>query len=511
MTFVGNNYEAVDPQLHTSSETAGTGTAGTGTETTEILDGRYQLESLLGRGAMSAVYQGTDLLLGRSVAIKIFLPGSGDESFRARQENEMRLLAAFDHPGLVAAFDAGVDTRNNEERAYLVMELAQGRDLRAILADGPLTVPETARIGIRLAGALSQVHEHGVIHRDIKPANILVSDDDGLGQSVKLADFGVALVMNDNRLTATGFTVGTAQYLSPEQAQGLGLTPASDIYSLGLVLLECLTGKAEYPGTPIETASARLHRAPQVPLELPGPLRELLEAMTDMDPANRPTAHEVEQALADDGIQSGRRTALLPSVSPVPSTHSVASLHSVPSIHSAPSMHSAPSRPAGRAATRKQATVTGLVAFSRRRPKTVRGVAAAAVTIPLALLILTQGLAPSGKTVDPNQPADTGVSQADPQPVAPVIPSDATTPGGGSTEAGNADTGNATTGNADAGNTGFQPAEVINLQEPAQDTAPAPAQAPAPAVVPGPDLAKEMSNGKSEKKPEKAKGPGEGK
>ena len=285
-----------------------------GAATGSTLDGRYQLGPLLGRGAMSTVYRAMDLVLGREVAVKIFLPGSGDESFRARQETEMRLLAAFDHPGLVAAFDAGVDTRNDEERAYLVMELAEGRDLRAVLSDGPLTVPETARIGIRIAGALSQVHEHAVIHRDIKPANILVSDDDGLAQSVKLADFGVALVMNDNRLTATGFTVGTAQYLSPEQAQGLHLTPKSDIYSLGLVLLECLTGHAEYPGTPVETASARLHRAPQIPLELPAPLRSLLAAMTDMDPEKRPTAKDVEHALSEEGVQSGRRTAILPPV-----------------------------------------------------------------------------------------------------------------------------------------------------------------------------------------------------
>lgn len=477
---MGNNDEAVDPQLHASSETAGTGD--TGVDATETLDGRYQLGALLGRGAMSAVYQATDLRLGRAVAIKIFLPGSGDESFRARQENEMRLLAAFDHPGLVAAFDAGVDTRNDEERAYLVMELAEGRDLRAILADGPLTVPETARIGIRLAGALSQVHEHGVIHRDIKPANILVSDDDGVGQSVKLADFGVALVMNDNRLTATGFTVGTAQYLSPEQAQGLGLTPASDIYSLGLVLLECLTGRAEYPGTPIETASARLHRAPQVPLELPGPLRELLEAMTDMDPEMRPTAQHVEQALADEGIQSGRRTALLPSVSLLPSA-------------------AVPSRPPLRALTRKQATITSLRDFTKRRPRTVRGVAAAAVTIPLALLILSQGLTPTGNTTDPSRPADTGVSQAEPQPTTPAVPvlPAATAP--------------AEAVPAEAVPEGAQPAEVVNLQESVQVPVPAPVQepAPAPAVMPGSEIAKEKSDGKSEKKPEKAKGPGDGK
>nr|WP_306422826.1 serine/threonine-protein kinase [Paenarthrobacter aurescens] len=431
---------------------------------------------VLGRGAMSTVYRATDLLLGRDVAIKIFLPGSGDDSFRGRQETEMRLLAGFDHPGLVAAFDAGVDARNDEERAFLVMELAEGRDLRAVLSNGPLTLPETVRIGIRLAGALSQVHEHGVIHRDIKPANILVSDDGELAESVKLADFGVALVMNDSRLTATGFTVGTAQYLSPEQAQGLSLTPASDIYSLGLVLLECLTGRAEYPGTPIETASARLHRAPQIPLELPGPLRGLLEAMTDMDPQKRPKAQEVEQTLAEEGIQSGRRTALLP---PVPSRQPLRA-------------------PTSRQATRKQATVSGIRTFGKRRPRTVRAVAAAAVTVPLALVILTQGFAPSADTVDPSDPADPGVSQAEPQPAlpgAPVVPAP-----------------------AEVVPAEVVPAEVVNLPETTQpDQVPAvQAPAPGPAVAPGREIedkkgkdADEKGSGKTGK-PEKAKG-GEGK
>ncbi|XAZ33243.1 serine/threonine-protein kinase [Paenarthrobacter ureafaciens] len=251
---MGKRDETVDTRGTESAESSG-----------GIVDDRYELGSVLGRGAMSTVYRAKDLRLGREVALKLFLPGSGDESFKLRQQTEMRLLAAFDHPGLVQAYDAGVDTRNDEERAYLVMELAEGRDLRAVLSDAPLSVEDTAAIGARLAGALAQVHEHGVIHRDIKPANILVSDESGDAKSVKLADFGVALVMSDNRLTATGFTVGTAQYLSPEQAQGLHLTPASDIYSLGLVLLECLTGKAEYPGTPVETAAARLHRRPQGP------------------------------------------------------------------------------------------------------------------------------------------------------------------------------------------------------------------------------------------------------
>ncbi|MFE4195573.1 protein kinase [Paenarthrobacter sp. NPDC056912] len=458
---MGNNEEAVD--FHGPHSISST------------LDDRYQLGPVLGRGAMSTVYRATDLLLGRKVAIKIFLPGSGDDSFRERQQTEMRLLAAFDHPGLVAAFDAGVDTRNDEERAYLVMELAEGRDLRAVLSDGPLTIPETARIGIRIAGALSQVHEHGVIHRDIKPANILVSDDSELAESVKLADFGVALVMSENRLTATGFTVGTAQYLSPEQAQGLHLTPASDIYSLGLVLLECLTGKAEYPGTPIETASARLHRGPEIPHELPAPLRRLLEAMTHMDPGKRPQAQDVEQMLAEERIQSGRRTALLPPV---------------------------PSRSPLRTATRRQAAVAGLRTLSKRRPKTVRGVAAAAVTVPLALVILAQGLTLSGTTAEPVQPADTGVSQAEPQPSTPVAPAAPvrTLPAEAVAE--------------------VPPAEAVNLPEPVQAPvetpvpAPAPVVVQAPALVPGNAIAETKSGGNSGKKPDKAdkaKGHGGGK
>ncbi|MCF3140643.1 serine/threonine protein kinase [Paenarthrobacter sp. AR 02] len=447
---MGNNDEAVDSRVPDSID--------------DTLDGRYQLGPVLGRGAMSTVYRATDLLLGRDVAIKIFLPGSGDDSFRARQETEMRLLASFDHPGLVAAFDVGVDTRNDEERAYLVMELAEGRDLRALLADGPLTVPEVARIGAQIAGALSQVHGHGVIHRDIKPANILVSDDAGLAQKVKLADFGVALVVNDSRLTATGFTVGTAQYLSPEQAQGLGLTPASDIYSLGLVLLECLTGKAEYPGTPIETASARLHRAPEIPAGLPAPLRSLLVSMTDMDPGKRPAAAGVEQALADDRIQAGRRTAVLPPL---------------------------PSRPPVRAAETKVSMAT-VMTLHKRRPKTVWGVGAAAVTVPLALVLFTQGLAPSGSTADNSLPAESEVSQADPQPAAPVVPVVPTPAGVTPVEADPA---------------AAVPAEVVNLPQPAPVPA-VQAPAPVPAVVPGAVTADEKGKDRGGNKPDKQKGSG---
>lgn len=282
----------------------------------DILNGRYRILELLGHGAMSTVCKARDEVLQREVALKIFSPGSGDEGFEERQEAEMRLLAGFDHPGLVHIYDAGVDNgTSGPPQAFLVMELVSGNNLRSVLAEGPLSLAETTHIGHALAGALVQVHGSGVIHRDIKPANILVSETPGPDRIVKLADFGVARILEGSRLTATGMTVGTAQYLSPEQALGRPLTPASDIYSLGLVLLECLTGRTEYPGTPIESAAARLHRAPVIPEQIHHPIAELLKSMTDLEPDNRPTAAEIEEFLGrpwQEAYAHPAATALLP-------------------------------------------------------------------------------------------------------------------------------------------------------------------------------------------------------
>ncbi|YCH06945.1 serine/threonine-protein kinase [Arthrobacter sp. alpha11c] len=282
----------------------------------DILNGRYRVLELLGHGAMSTVCKARDEVLLRDVALKIFSPGSADEGFEERQQSEMRLLAGFDHPGLVHIYDAGVDTgTSGPPQAFLVMELVSGNNLRSVLAGGPLSLAETTHIGHALAGALVQVHGSGVIHRDIKPANILVSETPGPDRVVKLADFGVARILEGSRLTATGMTVGTAQYLSPEQALGRPLTPASDIYSLGLVLLECLTGRTEYPGTPIESAAARLHRAPVIPEQIHHPIAELLKSMTDLEPDNRPTAAEIEEFLGrpwQEAYAHPAATALLP-------------------------------------------------------------------------------------------------------------------------------------------------------------------------------------------------------
>ena len=395
----------------------------------------------------------------------------------------MRLLASFDHPGLVAAFDAGVDTRNDEERAYLVMELAEGRDLKAVLSDGPLTHSETTRIGVRLAGALAQVHAQGVIHRDIKPANIVVSEGTDGADSVKLADFGVALVMDDHRLTATGFTVGTAQYLSPEQAQGLHLTPASDIYSLGLVLLECLTGKPEYPGTPVETASARLHRAPEIPEDLPNGLRGLLQAMTDMDPERRPTAGDVEEVLA------GRRrklppmaTAILPSVPAAPAVPSKPALLSRP-----PQVVTSSPGPAASAAGRR-ASATGPRVFGKKS-KVLAGLVAAALAVPVALALLTNGVFAPESSAEPTRQVDPRVTVIESQPSGPATPMETAPPA-------------------------VAPAaEVVDVQD--QQPVPAPAaqtnvSAQDGAGAGSQDPADAKSGGKNDTKPDKGKGNGRG-
>lgn len=276
-----------------------------------LVAGRYRLGSLIGRGATASVYQAQDERLGRDVALKLFAPLLGGPEGLARHENEMRLLATFNHPSLVTLYDAGTDHRDPEHpRTFLAMELIHGPDLHARLRGRPLALGDVAHIGADIASALEYVHGRGIIHRDIKPANVLLAEAPaGLPMRPKLTDFGIARIIEGTRLTATGTMVGTAAYLSPEQATGSALGPASDIYSLGLVLLECLTGKLEYPGTSVESAVARLHRPPRVPATLGERWVALLVAMTASRPSERPSARDVEQVLRG-AISSGTPAAM---------------------------------------------------------------------------------------------------------------------------------------------------------------------------------------------------------
>jgi serine/threonine protein kinase len=257
---------------------------------------------------MATVYRARDEVLGRQVAVKFFHHASAVDT--SRQESELAVLASLNHHGLVNLFDAGVDTdAANISRRYLVMELVRGTDLRTRLERGPISARHIAEIGYDLAESLEYVHTNGVVHRDIKPSNILLVDygDNAPRARAKLSDFGIALSEDVERLTREGATTGTAAYLSPEQAAGAKVGKASDVYSLGLVLLECFTRTAEFPGTIVESAVARLSRDPVIPADLPEHWRGLLTAMTARKPGNRPPRRELVSALKQIVIAENAR------------------------------------------------------------------------------------------------------------------------------------------------------------------------------------------------------------
>ncbi len=256
---------------------------------------------------MATVYRGQDEVLGRDIAVKLFRASAVAPDDVGRQETEMRLLASLSHPGLVTLFDAGKDDAGRDDgeagepRAFLVMELVDGPDLRKRLRDAePLSPPDVAYVGAELAGALAYIHGRGVIHRDVKPANILLPPAiPGTLPRAKLTDFGIARMLDGARITAANSTLGTANYLSPEQASSHEIGFSSDIYSLGLVLLEAVTGRIEFGGSAVEAAIARLSRNPEVPEELGSYWCSLLRSMTSRDPDQRPTAAEVSAALLE--------------------------------------------------------------------------------------------------------------------------------------------------------------------------------------------------------------------
>lgn len=262
---------------------------------------RYEFREHLGSGGMADVYRARDTELARDVAIKVFRNGDGTVTDLARREREIHLLSAMGHPGLVAVHDAGTLVHDGDPRRYVVMEFVEGRSLAHRLARGPLTARQVADLGAQLADALSYVHRRSVVHGDLKPDNILVSEVPTFGYTLigKLADFGVARFVESSRPSTDGAAMGTAAYISPEQARGEEVGTPSDVYSLALVLLEALRGDREYSGPPVEAALERLHRPPTIPDDLPVEWRTLLAAMTDDDPAQRPTAHDVALTMQD--------------------------------------------------------------------------------------------------------------------------------------------------------------------------------------------------------------------
>ncbi|PYY34316.1 serine/threonine-protein kinase [Curtobacterium sp. MCBD17_030] len=273
-----------------------------------LIGGRYRVTGTLGHGGMASVYRAVDEQLGREVAVKLFRIGPVDHGERARAEAEIHVLAGLRSPNLVTLFDAALDDVDGD--SFLVMELVPGSDLATRLREGPLDPTTTARVGAQVAEGLAAVHAQGIVHRDVKPANVLLEQD---GEHVKLADFGIALLRDAARVTGTGTVIGTAAYLAPEQVLGQPVTGEADVYALGLMLLEALTGKQAFPGSAVEAATARLARAPEIDQHLPTAWRTLLHVMTAQHPEDRPSAAEAAarlRALGRDEVAPA--TQLLP-------------------------------------------------------------------------------------------------------------------------------------------------------------------------------------------------------
>ena len=257
--------------------------------------GRYELDSRIAIGGMGEVWEATDHVIGRTVAIKILKDEyMGDPGFLERFRAEARHAALVNHEGIASVFDYGEENGS----AFLVMELVPGEALSTILErEGSLPVDKTLDIVAQTSMALQAAHAAGLVHRDIKPGNLLITPDG----RVKITDFGIARIADQVPLTATGQVMGTVQYLSPEQASGHPASPATDIYSLGIVAYECLTGKRPFTGeSQVAIAMAQINeQPPPLPSTVPAPVQNLVMAMIAKKPDDRPaTASAVARAAS---------------------------------------------------------------------------------------------------------------------------------------------------------------------------------------------------------------------
>ncbi|QXJ22906.1 serine/threonine protein kinase [Actinomadura graeca] len=260
-----------------------------------VLDHRYRLLERLATGGMGEVWRASDSSAGRQVAVKLLRPEFGsDESARRRFGSEADLAAGLQHRGIAQVFDFG----EQDGRMYLVMELVPGEALDAILARGGLPLEAVLDLMVQAGRALTVAHEAGIVHRDVKPANLMVSPDGML----KITDFGIARRLASASQTATGMVMGTAHYISPEQASGQPISPAADVYSLGVVAYECLTGAPPFGGrTPVEIALKHVKDAPpELPARVPAAARELISRMLAKAPEDRPAD---ANAVADRALE----------------------------------------------------------------------------------------------------------------------------------------------------------------------------------------------------------------
>ena len=266
-----------------------------------VIAGRYQLIRPEGEGGMATVWRAMDEQLEREVAVKILRPQFGaDPGFAARFRNEARAAGALSHPNVVQVYDFGTDADTGEQ--YIVMQLVDGKDLATVLRErGALEVDQAVAIGASVADALEAAHQRGLIHRDVKPGNILLTPD---GRTL-VTDFGISRAIADASMTVTGMTIGSVHYFSPEQAAGEEVGPPSDIYALGIVVYEMLTGRRPFEGESAAGVALKRLNEPPPPMStairpIPPPLEAVVMRALARDPAARfPDAATFGVALRD--------------------------------------------------------------------------------------------------------------------------------------------------------------------------------------------------------------------
>lgn len=280
-----------------------------------LLSGRYRLDDRIASGGMGDVWRGTDEVLGRTVAIKIMLTALLEEKgFVERFRAEARTMATISHPGVVRIYDFGSD-----QVAYLIMEYVEGEPLsRTLSRVGRLTPARSMSLIAQAAEALQAAHEKGIVHRDVKPGNLLVRPNGTL----VLTDFGIARSAAASQLTATGAVLGTASYLAPEQASGIPASALSDVYSLGVVAYQCLSGQRPYDGdTPLEIAMKHIMGTPKpLPDDVPPAIRQVVERAMAKEPAARWPSAEAFAGAARQAAGGSVPQPRQPAANPVRAT-----------------------------------------------------------------------------------------------------------------------------------------------------------------------------------------------